>query len=173
MSKYLDYEGLLYFKQKLDGLFETKEVVASKIANPTTKSQGQILTYNGTNWVAQDAPDTGVVSFNGREGVVVPTSGDYSAAMISFNDTIAQLNKTNVQEAIETIDSSVDVLNAQDAKIKAVSGIIKGNGSGNYSAAVAGSDYQLPLTAGVDYQVPVAFADGYDASTNKAATVKP
>ena len=36
------------------------------------------------------------------------------------------------------------------------SGILKGNGSGGVSAAVAGTDYQAPLTAGTDYQTPLA-----------------
>lgn len=35
------------------------------------------------------------------------------------------------------------------------SGILKGNGSGTVSAAVAGTDYQAPLTAGTDYQTPL------------------
>ena len=34
-------------------------------------------------------------------------------------------------------------------------GILKGSGAGIVSAAVAGTDYQAPLTAGTDYQTPV------------------
>ena len=34
------------------------------------------------------------------------------------------------------------------------SGILKGDGSGGVSAAVAGTDYQAPLTAGTDYATP-------------------
>lgn len=147
MSKYLDYNGLLYFKQKLDNLFETKAVVASKIDNPETKSQGQILTYNGTGWVAQDAPDTGVVTFNGRDGEVSPADGDYSADMITYGSS--------------DVDSALDSLNSDVANVKAVNGIIKGNGSGTYVAAVAG----------VDYQVPVVFNTAYDSTSNKAATM--
>ena len=42
-NKYLDYNGLALFKQKLDGLFATQAVVNTKITDPTTKTQGQIL----------------------------------------------------------------------------------------------------------------------------------
>lgn len=35
------------------------------------------------------------------------------------------------------------------------SGILKSDGSGGVSAAVAGTDYQAPLTAGTDYETPV------------------
>ena len=40
------------------------------------------------------------------------------------------------------------------------SGILKGNGSGGVSAAVAGTDYQTPLTAGTDYQTPLPSQSG-------------
>ena len=61
-------------------------------------------------------------------------------------------------------------LSGYQAKITA-SGILKGDGNGSVSAAVAGTDYQAPLTAGTDYQVPIVFNTAYDATTNKAATV--
>ena len=34
----------------------------------------------------EDAPDTGVISFNGRKGTVEPGADDYSASMIKFTD---------------------------------------------------------------------------------------
>ena len=157
-NKYLDYNGLALFKQKLDGLFATQAVVNTKITDPTTKTQGQILSYNGTTWVASDAPQSGVISFNGRTGVVAPTAGDYNASQITYDGT------SNVETALGDIEGRID-------GIDSVTGIVKHTSTG-YSAAVAGTDYQIPLAAGVDYQVPVSFADGYDAATNKAATVK-
>ena len=43
---------------------------------------GQIVGFNSA-WapMAQDAPDTGVISFNGRTDVVMPADGDYTADM--------------------------------------------------------------------------------------------
>lgn len=49
------------------------EVTASSlgaIANPSSKSNGQVLTYNGTNWVASN-PAVSVSSVNGMTGAVV------------------------------------------------------------------------------------------------------
>lgn len=40
------------------------------IANPASKSNGQVLTYNGTDWVAQN-PSGSVTSVNGMTGAVV------------------------------------------------------------------------------------------------------
>ena len=54
-----------------------------------------------------------------------------------------------------TLDSS-DV--GAQAAITA-SGILKGDGAGGVSAAVAGTDYQAPLTAGTDYATPAQLAD--------------
>ena len=101
-NKYLDYNGLALFKQKLDGLFATQAVVNGKISDPSTKSQGQILSYNGTTWVASDAPDTGVVTFNGRSGAVVPTAGDYNASQITYDGT------SNVETALGDIEGRID-----------------------------------------------------------------
>ena len=46
-----------------------------------------------------------------------------------------------------------NLANGKQAAINA-SGLLKGNGSGTVSAAVAGTDYQAPLTAGTDYIAP-------------------
>lgn len=44
---------------------------------------GQIVGFDADgNAVAQEAPATGVTSFNGRSGVVSPVDGDYTAEMV-------------------------------------------------------------------------------------------
>jgi hypothetical protein len=45
-------------------------------------------------------------------------------------------------------------ISGKQEKITAT-GLLKGEGNGTVSAAVAGTDYQTPLTAGTDYVVPV------------------
>ena len=47
-------------------------------------------------------------------------------------------------------------------------GLLKGDGSGGVSAAVAGTDYQTPLVAGTDYATPAALS-GYIPSSEKGA----
>lgn len=48
----------------------------------------------------------GVKSFNSRNGVVLPQSGDYTANQIGYNNTISGLTSANVQDAIDELASS-------------------------------------------------------------------
>ena len=91
MANYLDNDATRYFLAKLKLLFAEKTEIPTKtsdltndnlIAAPNGASAGQLLAYNGTDWVAANAPATGVISFNGRGGVVTPANGDYTAAMV-------------------------------------------------------------------------------------------
>lgn len=75
-----------------------------------------------------------------------------------FNGTTAKewSEGTAVYRAITAQDISAlqENVDAKQANITA-SGILKGNGSGGVSAAVAGTDYQSPLTPETDYDVPL------------------
>lgn len=50
----------------------------------------------------------GVVSFNSRQGVVVPGAGDYSANMIGYNNTVSGLVATESQSAIDEVNAKAD-----------------------------------------------------------------
>lgn len=65
---------------------EADGTVSAESQLPAGGTTGQILTQgaNGPEWA--DAPDTGVTTFNGRTGAVIPGEDDYSAAMIKFAD---------------------------------------------------------------------------------------
>ena len=45
----------------------------------------------------------GVVSFNSRQGVVTPQSGDYTANMIGYNNTASGLSATDIQSAVDEV----------------------------------------------------------------------
>jgi hypothetical protein len=49
----------------------------------TSPTNGQVLTYNGTNWVNQTPAAAPITSVFGRTGVVVATEGDYSLTQLS------------------------------------------------------------------------------------------
>lgn len=52
------------------------------IPNPEGGTTGQVLTKTTDGQAWQDAPETGVVNFNGRTGAVTPQAGDYTADMV-------------------------------------------------------------------------------------------
>ena len=60
--------------------------VYSSLSNKQDKlsgAKGQLVGFDDDgNAVAQTAPDTGVVTFNGRNGAVSPLAGDYTADMV-------------------------------------------------------------------------------------------
>ena len=103
-------------------------------------------------------------------GVLAATYFDYSAAnnMVVSNIitnggwVFALIGNTSTNEwsvSLVTIPLSISDLGGQP--LITVSGILAGDGAGNVTAAVAGTDYQAPIT----------FDGTYNASTNKAATV--
>ena len=49
---------------------------------PSGGTDGQVLTKTASGTAWDDVPDTGVTSFNGRTGAVVPASGDYTADQV-------------------------------------------------------------------------------------------
>lgn len=65
-----------YTKQEVNTELESKQ-------DTLTGTQGQIVGFDASgNAVAQAAPATGVTSFNGRTGAVMPANGDYTAAQV-------------------------------------------------------------------------------------------
>ena len=97
-------------------------------------------TNNAKYWAGQahQFAVSGVVSFNGRAGSVVPRAGDYDKGMVGLG------NVDNTSDQNKPISSAQQTaLNSKQAKITA-SGILKGNGTGGVSGAVPGEDYVIP-----------------------------
>lgn len=87
--------------------------------------------------------------------------GGTAASAVSYDNTQSGLVATNVQDAIDEVYGDIPAqasdIGAQDTIT--ASGILMGDGAGGVSAAVAGTDYQAPLTAGTDYATPAQLAD--------------
>ena len=127
--------------------------------------------YEGSKGAANAAAITALQSdkANKSEMAIEAVSGDSTKKTITLKTGTSQ----DVLVAHQDISGKQDEITA--------SGILKGDGSGGVSAAVAGTDYQTPLTAGTDYQTPlvagtdyqtpITFNTAYNASTNKAATM--
>ena len=76
---------------------------------------------SGTGLVATNVQDAineildlissqGVASWNGRSGIVVPVAGDYSGAMVTYDNSGSGLTATNVQSAIDEVQTEIGAL---------------------------------------------------------------
>ena len=142
----------------------------------TTPSTGQVLKYNGSQWI-NDADATAggagagtvttvsVTSANGFAGTVATASSTPAITITTSITGILKGNATAISAAVAGTD--------YQEPIGTISGIVKGNGANALTAAVAGTDYQAPVsasgilkssgvsgnvsaaTAGTDYQAPI------------------
>lgn len=104
---------------------------------------------NAKYWAGQAAGAVaGVASFNGRSGAVAPASGDYTAAQVG---AIADPGSGTTGQVLKKTASGTEWGDA-GATIPSTSALLKGDGSGGVSAAVAGTDYATPA------QIPTGFA---------------
>ena len=109
----------------------------------------QLYIWDGTQWDdAAFSVSGAVTSFNTRTGAVTLSSADVTTAL-----------------------GYTPVSTETDPVVGAITGIVKANGAGTIAAAVAGTDYQVPLTAGTDYQVPLTAGTDYLAPAAIGSTV--
>jgi len=108
-------------------------------------------------------------------GVTIPTYADKPDFAFTFNAIIAMSNTGTLSVTIDT--SALVSLSAMNTALAAkqdkitISGVLKGDGTGNITAATAGSDYGLPLATGSgapsDATAGVAGQHYYDSSSGK------
>ncbi len=79
------------------------------------------------------------------------TAGNITA---TSNSTLTSLSNLNSVGTITSGTWSGTTIGSNVGGAGTVNGILKANGSGVVNAAVAGTDYQVPLTAGTSYLVP-------------------
>lgn len=95
-------------------------------------------------------PQTRTVNNKALSSNIVLDASDVGAVDtvdIGVADGVASLDSTG-----KVPGKQLDLSNTQNKII--ANGILKGDGAGGVSAAVAGTDYQAPLTAGTDYATP-------------------
>lgn len=131
-----------------------------------------------TDEVATWENDTSIFPTGGGGGSSLPDQSGHSGEFLTTNGTTARWGTVPVpsgsttspkMDGIATVGTDTtwahgDHIHPSDTnkqdKITA-NGILKGDGSGTISAAVAGTDYQSPLTAGTDYQTPLVAGTDY------------
>lgn len=86
--------------------------------NSISYALGDWIIFNGSTWDKVDNTDN-ILSVFGRTGVIIATSGDYSASQIT-NTPSGTISATNVQTAINELNSEKQPL---DATLTALSGL--------------------------------------------------
>lgn len=93
---------------ELDNELSGKQDTLTFDNTPTAGSLNPV-TSDGV-YHAIDNVDVGVTSFNGRTGAVTPSSGDYYANQIDYDNTDSGLAADDVQEAIDIVKGLTDDL---------------------------------------------------------------
>lgn len=157
----------------LNGKAEAGDVPTPSTSTPAkdgTGSAGSGTTYARGNHV-HPTDDTrqakitasGLLKGDGQGGVAAAAAGtDYAlpSAIPSAYTSTPNMDGTGsagTGTAYARGDHVHPTDTSRQAKITA-NGLLKGDGQGGVSAAVAGTDYQTPLTAGTDYATPAAVA---------------
>jgi len=151
---------------------------ATSLLNPRTING---VSFNGTADITIPASTTNSITFN--------TSGTGAASSANFNGSSALVISYNSIGALPTVGATsittlgtigsgtwnANVIGAAYGGAGAVNGIMKANGSGNVAAAIAGTDFESPLTfsspisrSSNTISIPVATtnANGYLTSTD-------
>lgn len=81
------------------GDYEAREVSYDNSVSHITASDVQ----TAIDTIVTLVLSSGVASFNGRVGAVIPTAGDYDATQIDYDNTTSGLAATTVQEAIDEL----------------------------------------------------------------------
>lgn len=123
--------------------------LASKIANPSTKQTDDVLTFNGTNWVAQ-APSGGgheiIKTVAGVEAVTSPSDEHVVSAY-----TIKQYSNRFTQRVLSTLEADENQITITSDVFKNDDGtfefLFEPNGTDTYPLAL--SNYTLNTTTGV------------------------
>lgn len=138
------------------------------------------LNQIGVKAHANNASAVLLALYQDSTGVTIPTYADKPDFAFTFNAIIAMSNTGTLSVTIDTsalvsLSTMNTALAAKQDKI-IISGVLKGDGAGNITAATAGSDYGLPLATGSgapsDATAGVAGQHYYDSSSGKEYVCK-
>ena len=123
MDENIGYNGA-YTGSQIDaaiGAVRDKETTWDGKQDKLTGVQGQVVGFDDEgDAIAMPAPDTGVTTFNGRTGAVLPASGDYTADMVgarpdSWLPTTQEINAVPTSRTVNghALDANI-TLSADD-----------------------------------------------------------
>lgn len=113
-----------------------------------TGTKGQIAGFDAEGkLVAQDQPESGVSSFNGRKGAVMPKQGDYTAEDVGAVPTSRKVNGKPLSSDINLGASDVGAAAASHGthvSYSTTAPVMDGTASAGSAATVARSDHKHP-----------------------------
>jgi plastocyanin len=124
----------------LDGLTDVT------ITTPTT---GQVLKYNGSQWINDADATSGGGGVGTVTSVSVTSANGFAGTVATASSTPAITITTSITGLLKGGSSAISAAVAgtdYQAPIGTISGMVKGNGANALTAATAGTDYQAPIT---------------------------
>ena len=91
---------------KIKYIEQASHIIYDNTGTPLVANNVQDAINEILNMIASQ----GVTSWNGRSGVVVPVAGDYSGAMVTYDNSGSGLTATNVQAAVDEVQSEITAL---------------------------------------------------------------
>ena len=149
----------------------------------TTPSTGQVLKYNGSQWINDADATTGGAGAGTVTTVSVTSANGFTGTVATASSTPAITITTSITGVLKGDGTAISAATAgtdYQAPIGTISGIVKGNGANALIAATSGTDY-APGTnalatgivksttttgaltiavAGTDYQAPIGTITG-------------
>ena len=149
----------------------------------TTPSTGQVLKYNGSQWINDADATTGGAGAGTVTTVSVTSANGFTGTVATASSTPAITITTSITGVLKGDGTAISAATAgtdYQAPIGTISGIVKGNGANALTAATSGTDYAPGTSAlatgivksttttgtltiavsGTDYQAPIGTITG-------------
>ena len=111
----------------------------------TSPQLGQVLKYNGTNWINDADSVSGGAGVGTVTNVSVTSANGFTGSVATSSSTPAITIGTSITGMLKGTSTAIAAATSgtdYQAPIGTISGLVKGNGANALTAAVAGTDYQ-------------------------------
>lgn len=115
----------------------------------TTPTSGQVLKYNGSQWINDADATAGGAGVGTVTSVSVTSANGFTGTVATASSTPAITITTSITGVLKGNGTAVSAATAgtdYQAPIGTITGLVKGNGANALTAATAGTDYQAPIT---------------------------
>lgn len=150
LSNYLDKDGLLYFKQKLDALFETKANVTAKLNQKVDKVEGKGLSTN--DYTTAEKSKLAGIAAGAQANVIESVKVDGAALPVAEKavniDLSSFAKKTDIKTKTSQLTNDSDFQNGTQVEQK-----ITGKGYQTSAQVQSLINAAVGKITGIDFQV--------------------